>query len=61
MTKDYKLIFITGIQFQVNEIFLQNVDKTDIFTYFHIYDCLYDILWNTASSPSDMNISVYYT
>jgi hypothetical protein len=20
-----------------------------------------DILWNTASSPSDMNISVYYT
>jgi hypothetical protein len=39
---DYKLIFITGIQFQVNEIFLQNIDKTDIFTYFHIYDCLYD-------------------
>jgi hypothetical protein len=45
----------------VNEIFLQHVDKTDIFTYVHIYDCLYDILWNTASSPSDMNISVYYT
>jgi hypothetical protein len=27
----------------------------------HIYDWLYDILWNMASSPSYMNISVYYT